>query len=357
MSHPLGEADVAFEVTRFHVGGNVQVDDTGSRVVNQMYVERIHQTSASPHPRIVMVHGTDQTGLCFLQTPDGRPGWAYDFARLGWDVYVVDQVARGRSAYDPAVHGALSRMDVEELKALFIHAEVHGRFAHAVDHWRWPAAQAISGETSFDAFAASQVASISNLALAEELNTVALSALFHHIGSAVLLTHSQASAFGFQLCDREPGLVKAHVTVEPNGPPFYDVIHVGEPKWHETNRTPSRPWGITRRPLRYDPSPQTPDDLNPVHVMATEMNMPPGWLPEPIRALPHLARTPHTVVTGAASYRTLLDYWTVTFLIEAGVPTTHFKLADHNVHGNGHMMMLEDNSSDIALQLAELLSF
>jgi hypothetical protein len=59
--------------------------------------------------------------------------------------------------------------------------------------------------------------------------TNALTSLLREIGGAVLLTHSQSSVFGFQLCDREPSLVEAHITVEPNGPPFYDVAHVGPP--------------------------------------------------------------------------------------------------------------------------------
>ena len=46
-----------------------------------------------------MVHGGSQTGTNFTGTPDGREGWAQYFVRRGYAVYVVDGVARGRSAH------------------------------------------------------------------------------------------------------------------------------------------------------------------------------------------------------------------------------------------------------------------
>ena len=53
-------------------------------------------------------------------TPDGREGWAEYFLRHGYPVYVVDQVARGRSPYNAAAAGPLEkpvqdRFDLERL--------------------------------------------------------------------------------------------------------------------------------------------------------------------------------------------------------------------------------------------------
>ena len=42
-----------------------------------------------------------------LQTPDGRPGWAYDFVRQGYTVYMMDYPDQGRSAYIPDLDGKL----------------------------------------------------------------------------------------------------------------------------------------------------------------------------------------------------------------------------------------------------------
>src|ERR1700753_3660208 len=56
----------------------------------------------SPYP-IVFLHGAGQTGMDWLQTPDGRPGWAYNFLDMGYVVYLEDFPARGRSQYVPGV--------------------------------------------------------------------------------------------------------------------------------------------------------------------------------------------------------------------------------------------------------------
>lgn len=46
---------------------------------------------------IVMVHGGFHTAQSYLETPDGRDGWAQLFARRGHDVYVPDWPCHGRS--------------------------------------------------------------------------------------------------------------------------------------------------------------------------------------------------------------------------------------------------------------------
>src|ERR1700674_3365416 len=91
----------------FFVGGKIDSSVEGSPMVGQMYVEyMIPQALTHPYP-VVMVHGGNQTGTNFTGTPDGREGWAQYFVRRGYAVYVVDQVARGRSPYWSQVYGPL----------------------------------------------------------------------------------------------------------------------------------------------------------------------------------------------------------------------------------------------------------
>ena len=52
-------------------------------------------------PSIVMIHGGGHTGSCFFATPDGRPGWAPYFAARGYRVIVPDWPGVGRSGYVP----------------------------------------------------------------------------------------------------------------------------------------------------------------------------------------------------------------------------------------------------------------
>src|SRR5262249_19309779 len=83
----------------FFVGGKIDRSVEGSPMFGQAPACDMPPPRRShPYP-IVMVHGGSQTGTNFTGTSDGREGWAQYFVRRGYAVYVVDQVARGRSAY------------------------------------------------------------------------------------------------------------------------------------------------------------------------------------------------------------------------------------------------------------------
>src|SRR5882762_7157523 len=72
----------------------------GRITVNQMYVH--YRVPSGKHGApVVMVHGSNHTGMTYETTPDGREGWATYFLRKGAPVYVVDHSGRGRSGFDP----------------------------------------------------------------------------------------------------------------------------------------------------------------------------------------------------------------------------------------------------------------
>src|SRR5579863_1129146 len=88
----------------FYTGGR----ETGRTLADAMFVEyQIPAKVTAPYP-IVMIHGQFQNGSNFLGTPDDREGWAEYFVRRGFAVYIVDQAARGRSAYNAAADGPLT---------------------------------------------------------------------------------------------------------------------------------------------------------------------------------------------------------------------------------------------------------
>src|ERR1700732_4815848 len=92
----------------FYAGGHYDRDHSSGHIVGQIYVDyRIPQDLKHPLP-IVLVHGGNQSGAGWFSTPDGRPGWAQYFVRQGYAVYVVDQVARGRSSFVPEVYGSIA---------------------------------------------------------------------------------------------------------------------------------------------------------------------------------------------------------------------------------------------------------
>ncbi len=323
----------------------------------QMYVEHAAPLTVTHSYPIVMIHGTGQTGTNFTATPDGRRGWADDFLSRGYRVYVVDQVGRGRSGTLPEVYGPYMRFPADREERFFTAPEKYNLWPQAKLHTQWPGGPGVIGNAAFDQFLASQVESIASGTKTEELMLAANIALLEKIGPAIILTHSQSGPFGWKITDARPDLVKAHIAVEPNGPPFYDTEFLGGADWYRDSERLAREWGLTRLQLSFDPPAGAASDLKmareekadaPDHVRC--------WLQaEPARQLPRMKTVPVAIVTSQASYRATYDHCTAKFLRQAGVNNTHIRLADENVHGNAHMMMLEANSSEIAAVIARWL--
>jgi hypothetical protein len=64
---------------------------------------------------------------------------------------------------------------------------------------------------------------------------------------------------------------------------------------------------------------------------------------------------PILVITAEASYHAPYDHCTVRYLEQAGVKPTAIRLADRNIRGNSHVMMLEKNNKEIAAVIANWL--
>lgn len=335
----------------FYVGGHYEQD----RMVGQMFVQ--YDTPEKPTHRvpIIMIHGTDQTGTNFIETPDGRPGWMAYFATKGYPVFVVDQAGRARSGQFPDAYGKYARFDTKTDEKLFTAPEKYRLWPQAVLHTQWPSGPGVVGNPAFDQFMSSQAESLVDNVATEALNEQALLALLERVGPAVLLTHSQSGVFGWKIGNDRPDLVRAIVAVEPNGPPFYDPSFVGGSDWYKYGAKVERPWGITRLPLTFEPL-----ATDPAQIGREEQSKPEGqemvkcWLQtNPPRRLPSLAKIPIIIVTAEASFRATYDHCTSEFLEQAGVHNTHLRLAEKGIHGNEHMMMLEKNSDDIARVIAD----
>src|SRR5579864_639681 len=316
-------------------GGKYSAGPNGQTMSGQLYAEfQIPSKRTHPWP-IVMIHGGSQSGTNFTGTPDGREGWAQFFLREGYAVYVVDQPGRGRAAYEADLYGPATRVNLENTQRRFVAPERYKPWPQAHLHTQWPG-QGAPGDPVFDQFYASQIPSIQNFTLQQELNRDAILALLEKIGPAILLTHSQSGAFGWPVADARPDLVKAIVAVEPNGPPFFDVENISAPDWFQDAATKARPWGITAVPLSYSPPPATASDL----VIAKQTNpdapdLARCWMQEsPARQLPNLQKLPILVLTSEASYHAPYDHCTVKYMEQAGVKASHIRLAELGIHGN-----------------------
>jgi pimeloyl-ACP methyl ester carboxylesterase len=332
----------------FYVGGSY-VGDPGKKVMHgQVYVEVL--TPREPrHPfPLVLIHGAAQTATNWMGTPDGRPGWADFIVGQGYTVYMIDQPARGRSAWQPDVDGKLTAFPAERIERLFTAPETLGNWPQAKKHTQWPGSGRI-GDPVFDAFYATQVAYLADTVETQRLNKAAGAALLDRIGPAIVLTHSQSGLFGWLIADARPNLVKAIVAVEPAGPPFENVI---------LSEGVARAWGVTDIPITYDPPVVDPAELKTAQQEAPdEADLIRCRLQEsPAHRLANLINIPVLVVTAEASYHSAYDHCTVKYLLQAGVKTTAMRLADHDVRGNGHMMMIEKNNLQIAALLLDWLS-
>ena len=336
---------------------NARTTQVGGKdyVSHQMYVEvRIPAKRTHPYP-IVMVHGGTMSGTNYTGTPDGREGWAQYFVRQGYAVYVVDQPGRARSGYLAAAYGPMHNVERGNALSRFVAQEKYNLWPQAALHTQWPG----TGEPEDPAtiqLAASQMPAIADFAAQQFLNRDALVALFEKIGPAILLTHSQAGAFGWPVADARPDLVKAILAIEPNGPPFHQVEFKGAPDYFKQGAL-TLPYGITAVPLTYAPPVKDASELKFVQqdkADAAELVRCYAQA-EPARQLPNLQKMPILVLTAEASYHAPYDHCTVNYLRQAGVTPTYIRLADIGIKGNSHVMMLEKNNKEIAAVIAKWL--
>ena len=292
----------------FWVGVRRRVTDHGTVPMDHMFVQyQIPVDRRHPFP-IVMVHGGGGQGLDFLATPDGRPGWATFFLRHGFCVYVVDRPGHGRARNGAAGVATTAPPTFETLADV-----IFGNESPMVQapHTQWPGARTVASEFA-DQFCAGQGSFAVDAAESERSMQSAGAELLDRIGAAILLTHSMGAPLGWLVADARPGIVKAIVAIEPAGPPFGSLgPGLGVLKW-----------GVTASPLQ----------------------------------LPNLRRLPVLVVTADASPASRIDHATVDFLRQAGVAAEHLRLEEYGIRGNGHLMMLERNSDEIAARLVDWLT-
>src|SRR5260221_2434424 len=93
----------------FYVGGKWVGEPGKEYMRGAMYVEVwVPKQIRYKYPIVFVQAGGGQTNVAMLQTPDGRPGWAYDFVNRCYTVYMLDLPARGRSAYVPGFDGEMT---------------------------------------------------------------------------------------------------------------------------------------------------------------------------------------------------------------------------------------------------------
>ncbi|MBV9578607.1 MAG: hypothetical protein JO057_08470 [Chloroflexi bacterium] len=296
----------------FFVGGQTQsLPPDDDITVNQMYVQ--YQVPASidtqPKPAVVLIHGCCLSAKSWEETPDGRMGWSEYFVRQGYPTYLIDQVTRARSGFDPTViqqvrSGAAPPDSLPNILVIGHQAAWTGfrfgpTYGTAYPDEQFPVDYA-------DEFYKQMIPDL-NLMLGPYSGPNPtfdnLASLANQTGGAVLVGHSESGFFPENAALIDPQHIRGMVTIEPGGS------------------------CTTANPLTV---PLTQDQIN------------------------KLARIPTLILYGdhlsggfLKSYADCHDTY-VPQILAAGGDITFVSLPDIGITGNSHMMMLDKNNLDVA---------
>ena len=278
----------------FYVGGDLK-DVTGlfgpeQQVIGSMYVRRsVPVVRQLPLP-VVFVHGGMHTGATWETTPDGREGWETLFVRAGIETLVIDQPFRGRSPPDlnglnPTVVGYPPAGP-----AFTCGSYLPRQFERGGGRFDLSDLSAYLPQLWPDFFVPHAFAA-GKPALSDPRALAAMSALVDRIGRCVIVSHSQGGHLGWQTAIARPDKVAAILSIEPGMTEGLD-----DPEFPQI----------------------------PVRIMWGD-----GLTDQP----------------GVLSNR---DLAAAQALARSNTAISVDHLPADGIQGNGHMMMMEDNSSELA---------
>jgi pimeloyl-ACP methyl ester carboxylesterase len=272
----------------------------GEVEIGQTYVQVVRLAHPQARFPVLMLPGGSLSGVSYESTPDGRPGWQSDFLHGGYSVLIADVGQVGRSPWPrfPELAGTPSFRGKQFLWEVF---RIGPRGSHAHDtaqrqayrNSRFPAEYFdVLARQAFPRFRA-----------AAEVEQRRYSALFAAACPCIVIAHSAAGPPAQRAALGRPELVKALVLVEPSG-------------------------GV---------------DLDGSQVAG-------------LAAIPHLWVWGDNLVDAdwarlEASSREDFDA-----LARAGADVSWLDLPHEGVSGNSHLLMMDDNSHDIAARIMSWLS-
>jgi pimeloyl-ACP methyl ester carboxylesterase len=314
MPHEANGAIVLKSVHGYHVGGkrvtlsglpsrNVQhvpggpvfnSDPNGDHQVGQLYVQRFALTAPRAEYPLLLWHGGGLTGVTWETTPDGRSGWHEFFMRAGHDTYVSDAVERGRASWAryPQINpGEPEHRTINQAWGTF-------RFGPEGGYDSVPERRQFFVGQRFPEIAIDQFAKqfVPRWTTSNTWVQTAYDELVQTTGPCVILAHSQGGVFGLNSAQFAPDIVKAVILIEPGAAPD--------------------PLQLDLKRVRHIPH---------LIVWGDYIKESPLWL----------------------SYRANVETYTNALKIAGGSVDT-IDLPSLSIRGNTHMLMMDDNSDEIA---------
>ncbi len=298
-----------------YIGYTSEPGENGSlNVSNAMFVQyMLPSNRRHPYP-IVMIHGGGGQGTDWLQTPDGRDGWADCFVAAGWDVYVVDRPGHGRSQSNPtcrdgrvgvANSAIISRLSTSDLGV-------------------WPGGDPTPTNPAVVSWTASSTTApyCGDPIAAEKIST-----LLAEIGPAILLAHSAGGCSTFRVPELNAKNVVGIVAFEAAGANPVAPGFGGAPGLIASWKT----------------EPALPQGFAPVDRGGCPMQ---GDAPS---KLVNYARVPIILVgserglANAEALKCQASVWQ-----QAGVDATAVYLPDRGLKGGGHFAMAQLDTAEYA---------
>jgi pimeloyl-ACP methyl ester carboxylesterase len=226
--------DAAIERVGFtFIGGqNIERPATGilGDTADQIRAYQIAVLSLLPAVRVpkipvVMLPGFGIAADTYLETPDGRPGWAMDFVRAGHPVYVVEPSHTTRSGIDtgfylkPGTEGKAHQLFSWGATQVWTRWGLGPEYGVPFANSRFPVQSYDKVVSAFTAAEVDRIAGERNITYQLASNSAAITELLERIGPVVLLAHSASGVAAFEVALARPDLVHAVIAVEPVGCP------------------------------------------------------------------------------------------------------------------------------------------
>ncbi len=282
-----------YKVQYFPDGALTLMNPNGTFQVGQMYVQFTKVSAQNPYST-VFIHGGGMTGATWETTPDGRPGWDSLFLQKGYDVYIVDSVERGRSGWAryPEINSS------EPIFRSYESVWPAFRFGHVYPlpfpNLRFP----------YKSYSTFMKQIVPRWSTSNEWKQNAFNEFFLRLREpCIVVAHSSGAIFALHSALKLPSTVKALVLIEPASIPNLEKDNID-----------------------------------------------------------NLAKIPHLVIWGdyfheenggpipKTIYNAYHSLWPtyLNIIRDCNGDVTSLELPQLNIHGNSHMIMMDDNSEEIA---------